>query len=167
MFELIIMRHAKSDWSQDVGDTERPLNSRGRKNAAKMAKLLNEKGLVPDLIISSSASRTQETVESCLPKWPTYNGPVNFDKNLYLPTLEALLDVVKANAEDEKRLMIVSHNPGCAVLVNYLASTAPKLSSSGKLMTTSAVAHFQFDSLEALEEPGNCELLALFRPKEI
>ena len=39
MRELILIRHAKSDWSNPLlDDFERPLNKRGEKNAPFMAK---------------------------------------------------------------------------------------------------------------------------------
>ena len=55
---LYISRHAKSDWSDaSLSDFERTLNFRGKKDAPFMAKLLKEKDIKPDLILSSPATR--------------------------------------------------------------------------------------------------------------
>ena len=44
MKELILIRHAKSSWSNPLlEDFERPLNKRGAKNAPFMAKILKQK----------------------------------------------------------------------------------------------------------------------------
>ncbi|MBE9563692.1 MAG: histidine phosphatase family protein, partial [Proteobacteria bacterium] len=36
MFDLILMRHAKSDWHSHTADIDRPLNSRGVEDATRM-----------------------------------------------------------------------------------------------------------------------------------
>src|SRR5690606_13224420 len=66
MKELIIVRHAKSDWGDaSVDDHERTLNHRGERDAPRVAELLAEKlaaeGASVDTIISSSAQRAKST----------------------------------------------------------------------------------------------------------
>ena len=64
MKKLVLIRHAKSDWSNPfLDDFLRPLNKRGEKNAPLMAKVLKEKNIRPDLIISSPSLRTKQTLE--------------------------------------------------------------------------------------------------------
>lgn len=64
MKELILIRHAKSSWSNPLlEDFERPLNKRGAKNAPFMAKVLKQKEVNPDLIISSPSKRTKDTLD--------------------------------------------------------------------------------------------------------
>jgi len=64
MKTLLILRHAKSSWSEeDLSDHDRPLNKRGRHDAPKMGELIRKKGLQPQLIICSGAKRARETVE--------------------------------------------------------------------------------------------------------
>ena len=58
---LILFRHAKSSWADNVEDHERPLAERGRKAAPVMAKWLVGKGLKPTVALVSTARRTQET----------------------------------------------------------------------------------------------------------
>ena len=62
MKNLLVMRHAKSDWSQQADDFDRPLNKRGRGDLPHVARMLGtvESGL-PDLVISSSSQRARET----------------------------------------------------------------------------------------------------------
>ena len=56
MKNLLIMRHAKSSWEfTDLSDHDRPLNTRGKRDAPRLGKVLLKERLVPQLIISSSA----------------------------------------------------------------------------------------------------------------
>ena len=59
---LTLVRHGKSSW-QTAGQTDfdRPLNDRGRADAPVMASRLVNGGYIPDLILCSSAVRTQQT----------------------------------------------------------------------------------------------------------
>uniref|UniRef100_UPI0035189862 SixA phosphatase family protein n=1 Tax=Nioella sp. TaxID=1912091 RepID=UPI0035189862 len=63
MKRLILMRHAKSDWSLGQPDAARPLNARGQRSAEAMGDWLREKGYLPDQILCSSAQRTRETLD--------------------------------------------------------------------------------------------------------
>ena len=64
MKTLLVLRHAKSSWkNSQMSDHERPLNKRGRRDAPRMGRLLGEEGLVPDLIVSSTAERALETAQ--------------------------------------------------------------------------------------------------------
>ena len=60
MPELLIMRHAKSDWGVGLAsDRERPLAPRGVKAAKRMGKFLTKANAAPDLILSSPAVRAR------------------------------------------------------------------------------------------------------------
>ena len=61
---LVLIRHAKSDWSNDLPDDERPLAPRGRRQAPAIGPWLVEHDLVPDLAVVSVARRAQETWEA-------------------------------------------------------------------------------------------------------
>ena len=61
---LLIMRHAKSSWSDDqVSDHERPLTARGKREAELMGRELVRRGLAPDLILTSTAKRARSTAK--------------------------------------------------------------------------------------------------------
>ena len=65
MKTLLLMRHAKSSWKDsEKADIDRPLSKRGKKDAPFMGKLLEEKDLVPELILSSVAKRARLTTEA-------------------------------------------------------------------------------------------------------
>jgi phosphohistidine phosphatase len=65
MKTLLVLRHAKSSWSDPaLDDHERPLNKRGRRDAPRMGELVREYGLIPDVVISSDAVRARLTAEA-------------------------------------------------------------------------------------------------------
>jgi len=167
MIELLLMRHAKSDWHGHLTDIERPLSLRGVGDAERMGEHLNQKGLVPNCMVVSGAKRTRETAELLLDNLTVPESHVITDKELYLADYETLLEIIEVYAADHKRLLILAHNPGMDYLVNHLSSTPPGLSNSGKLMVTCAVAHFELDSIDDLKRPGQARLVNLYRPKEI
>ncbi len=171
MFELMLMRHAKSDWSSHTADIDRPLNDRGARDAIRMGAHLNKLDLVPDRMVVSAAQRTRETASLLLNNLVVDEKNIIFDRKLYLADMDTLCETIEIYASvsqrSRQRLLILAHNPGMDYLVSYLSSSPPPLSSSGKLMTTCAVACFSLASLDALKKPGQGELQNLIRPKEI
>jgi phosphohistidine phosphatase len=167
MFELMLMRHAKSDWHGHTADIERPLNDRGAQDAVRMGVYLNDTGLVPDRMIVSAARRTQQTAELLVQNMMVPESNVIVDRQLYLADIETLCELIELYAREDQRLLMLAHNPGMDYLVSYLASSPPSLSDSGKLMTTCALAYFHLDSLAALKTAGRGELQDLLRPREI
>ena len=64
MKQLLIVRHAKSDWGNaGISDFNRPLNERGIINASLMGKRLKVKGILPNALISSPALRAITTAK--------------------------------------------------------------------------------------------------------
>ena len=64
MKQLILVRHAKSDWGNPgLDDFDRPLNERGKKNAPVMAQRLLDKKIKIDAFISSPAKRAAKTAK--------------------------------------------------------------------------------------------------------
>ncbi len=121
MKRLILMRHAKSDWSDlDATDHERTLNPRGIQSATAMGAWLSQNDLLPDQILCSDAARTRQTLE--LLRLP--EAPVTFQHGLYLAQAEVMLRAIKKQTGDF--LLLVAHNPGIAVLAEQLVVQPPK-----------------------------------------
>ena len=120
MKKLVLIRHAKSDWSNPfLDDFLRPLNKRGKKNASLMAKLLKEKNIRPDLIISSPSLRTKQTLEYFI-KELSYDDEVKFEESIYEVPYENLLKVIKDIPNIHKTVFLMGHNPGLCDLTNSL-----------------------------------------------
>jgi phosphohistidine phosphatase len=166
-FNLMLMRHAKSDWHNNLSDIERPLNSRGKRDASDMGEYLRQQNLVPDRMIVSAAQRTQETAALLQSSLQIAQENIIIDKELYLASSGALREIAELYAITGQRLLLLAHNPGMDEIVSYLASEPAELTASGKLMTTCAVACFHMKSSAALQKPGQGELQHLIRPCDI
>lgn len=60
---LILLRHAKSSWDNpSLRDHDRPLSKAGKADAAQVSQKLLQLGWIPQLILSSDATRTRETL---------------------------------------------------------------------------------------------------------
>ena len=109
MRRLLLLRHAKSSWSDaGVRDHDRPLNARGRAAAPRVGTHLRDAGLVPDLVLCSSSRRTCETVARLdLPD----TVAVEVTRDLYLAGPDEVLDLVAAVDDGIATLLVVGHNP--------------------------------------------------------
>ena len=116
--KLILMRHAKSDWSMAMADKERPLNGRGRRSAVALGDWLRSKEFLPDHVLCSSAKRTQETLAGL-----KLNAPVSVLPSLYLADPATILSELHACTSET--VLVVAHNPGIAALAHQLAQDPP------------------------------------------
>jgi len=112
MKQLLLMRHAKSDWTSPAAtDFERPLNSRGERDVPRMATLLKACDMVPQCLLTSPALRARQTAEgvgAVLGIKPTFNP------DLYLASLETLVGTLEKQPTELESIMLVGHNPGAA-----------------------------------------------------
>jgi phosphohistidine phosphatase len=122
MRRLMLLRHAKSDWATGLRDRDRPLNERGREAAPRMGAYMARHGLVPDLIIASTATRVRETLDLLLPSFP--EAPhIAHDEKLYETEPEVLLDIIKEAPRTVHALLLVGHNPSLAELAGLLMAS--------------------------------------------
>ena len=111
MKKLILMRHGKSDWTDDaLNDFDRTLNERGIKAASKMGEVLKSKNIVPDLILSSPAVRAKTTAE-LFAKAVGYQKEINLIDDFYFGEDESIVQEAKKTDNLVQTLMIVGHNP--------------------------------------------------------
>lgn len=116
---LLLMRHAKSSWSDaSLSDHQRPLNDRGRRAATNVGAALHARGFAPDLIWSSDAKRTRETAMGLIRAIP---GPqtVEYTSEFYHASRQNVLQLCANQAEPDGSLMLLGHNPGWAELHSY------------------------------------------------
>ncbi len=165
MNELLVMRHAKSDWTIGTSDLERPLNRRGERAADEMAEWILDEQLCPDLIICSPAARTRATATAVAVACGADPATIEFDPDLYLAGAFAWMQTL--TRQIATRILICGHNPGLDDLVENLAAGPVPLSPSGKLMNTAAIAHFRVPSGWAALDDGGAELVQLVRPSHL
>ena len=119
MRQLLLLRHAKSSWEEPgQKDHARPLNPRGRAAAAAARDVIRNLGLVPDVVLVSSARRTLQTLEALAP-WDE-TPIIEMMDGLYLASPERILRIIAGVSETVRSLMVVGHNPGLHELAMLL-----------------------------------------------
>ena len=163
--QLLLLRHAKSDWHSGARDDfERPLSARGRRDAAKMGRFLRENRWLPDCIVASPSARTTETVELvCAALDASADNPnrrIGYDAQLYHGGPDRIQVIAAAQLARCSRLLLVAHNPGMEMaLLDWCPNTAPF--PDGKFMPTCALGVIEF------ADDGKGKLRRLLRPSEL
>lgn len=139
MVTLVLARHAKSDWgSPELDDHDRPLNTRGLRDAPVMADRLADAGVQLDAILSSTALRARTTADFFGRR---FGLTPELDADLYgAPARTLIAHAVARGSRGAQTLLIVAHDPGMTAL-------AERLSGAGiAAMPTCAVATFRWDT---------------------
>ncbi len=121
---LSLIRHANAEQDSDVRDFERPLSRKGQGEALEMARRFQERGLVPDLILSSAATRTRETAETFARVLGVATRLLQADDSLYLADGEHILSLIRGVGPRVGHLMVIGHNPGISAAAISLAPEA-------------------------------------------
>lgn len=163
--ELLILRHAKSDWgTPGLGDFDRPLNGRGKEDAPRVGRWIAAQGLQPDYVVSSPAHRARSTARKVARQCGFRRSAIDYRPRLYLADLPALLGVLRGAPELAQRVMLVGHNPGLEMLLLYLAGHVPE-PADGKLLPTATLARLALPADWSELESGCGRLLELVRPR--
>lgn len=135
MKTLLAMRHAKSDWDAPYRhDHDRPLSERGVAAARFMGRLVADRDLVPDLVISSTAVRARTTAELAI-EAGEWGSQLRLEPGLYGTSVEGALEVA-ASSPDVPRLMLVGHQPTWGGLVARLTGEVVEVKTATVAVTT-------------------------------
>ncbi len=115
MKKLLLVRHATAQPESAQGDFGRALSNKGVKEATELAQKLKNNGIIPQLVVASSAQRTQTTAGIItdvlqLPK-PQLNTAI------YEASEQTLLEAINAFADVNDFTAMVGHNPGISYLL--------------------------------------------------
>jgi phosphohistidine phosphatase len=163
---LLLVRHAKSDWSAGAPDHERPLNERGRREAPELGRRLAEDDLRPDLVICSDATRAVDTWNLAAATFDD-EPEVEVTARLYDANRSEVLDAVADTSESVRVLACVGHEPTSSALAALLTEDADpdaaQALSAG--LKTACAAVLTFEGTWATLEPGSCRLVAVVSPR--
>lgn len=124
MKELLLVRHAKSDWNDpSLADFDRPLNERGKREAPMMAKRLEEKKIKIDALVTSPAKRARQTCKHFAKELGFTKKDIVKDEKLYEAGEEDFYEVVESLENKWDSVAIFSHNPGITSFANSLTDT--------------------------------------------
>lgn len=162
MKTILLLRHGKSDWEADfASDHERPLAERGEKGARKMGRFLTTSRSVPDRAITSSATRTRQTLATAA-EAGGWTGPARVTDALYEADAETVLREIQSEPDDIDTVVVVGHEPWSSRLVGLLTG-------GGRVeMKTASVARIDVE-VEAWADvqPGRGTLAFLLPPSAL
>jgi phosphohistidine phosphatase len=165
---LVLLRHAKSAWV-DVLDHERPLGSRGNRDAPRAGRWLRQAGYLPDLVVCSTARRTRETWQLAEAELGV-SPPVRFEPRVYEAGTDELFDLVRETPAGVETLLVVGHEPTMSQLTLLLADGVADGGAPGALdrirvkFPTAAISVMPFTGGWPDLAPGGAKLAAFVVP---
>lgn len=141
--ELMLLRHGKSDWSEQLDDFDRPLKQRGKQGAQRVGVWLRQQELLPDYVVSSPAERAFATAQRVVMAMGLDSREIAQDRRIYAARVEDLLQVLANVPNSARRVLLVGHNPGLEELMEYLEGKPLPLPGDGKLLPTATLANIE------------------------
>ncbi len=115
---LVLMRHAKSGYPDGVGDHDRPLAPRGRREGALAGDWLRRHVPPVDAVLCSSATRTRETVAVA-----NLQAPIRLADQIYEAHPDDILEQIRQTGNAVTTLVVVGHAPGMPGLALQLSGS--------------------------------------------
>jgi phosphohistidine phosphatase len=172
MHQLILLRHAKAAReTAGVSDHDRALLPEGRRAAAAIGKAMRKAGLAPDVVLVSSALRTQETLEE-LETASVWDERPNIDiiPTLYMATPGQIRDCLRDLPETVRSALVIGHNPGLHELASSLAGPLtgkPELVRLAEGYPTASLAEFLVTTTWHKLAPGAAALQRFLLPADL
>ena len=165
MKTLLILRHAKSSLKDpSIADHERPLDELAKKDALQMGKLIRDKDLIPDFILSSTAVRAKTTTE-LVAKGCKYKGDIVLEQSLYKAKPKDYLKMVEGLSDRYVRVLLVGHNPVVEEAIEMFTGLLDITMSACAL----AYLNLPIEKWSDLKQEKNnirAELIAVIRPED-
>lgn len=159
---LLLLRHAKSSWKHpNLADHERPLKKRGRRDAPKVGRLAVEQGIVPGLILTSSAVRARETAAAVRAACGAC-AELRELRELYLARPQDYAVLLRGVADEQERVLVVGHNPALEEFLEALTGVRETLPTAAL-----ALVELPVERWEQLDLDGTGRLVRLWRPREL
>ena len=134
---LILLRHAKSDWSGDEADIDRPLAKRGRRQAPDAGSWLATNIDSIDLAVVSPATRARSTWDLVAAELAVHPR-TRIDDRVYAASDDELLAVLQELPDDVETVVLVGHNPGIEDLASLLTGEWTPMPTSALAVITVA-----------------------------
>lgn len=124
MKRLILLRHGKSSWENNVPDVERPLQKRAYHDAELVAKAFQNEANYNFTIWSSKATRAKTTAQLLTEKLEDQIDDFRIKDEFYTFDTTELLKLIFKLPDQVENMMLVGHNPAYTQLINYFYETA-------------------------------------------
>jgi len=122
MKSLLLIRHAKSSWDNPgIRDFDRTLNERGLREAPMMANILVQRGIVPDLIVSSPAKRAYFTARFFAEAANVPEAAIERNQDIYEASVRDILEIISQLPDQMHVVYLFGHNPTFTDVANRFA----------------------------------------------
>ena len=122
MKQLILIRHAKSDWGNEfLKDIDRPLNDRGYADAYFLGEWFLKNKALPEQIVASTATRALNTALIFARIFDFDMKRFCLEKEIYESSVERLLSIIHEQDDARERIMLFGHNPAFTNICNELS----------------------------------------------
>jgi phosphohistidine phosphatase len=176
---LLLLRHAKSAWPDEVADQDRPLARRGRRDAPVAGRWLRQAGYVPDHVLCSTARRARETWQLAEQEL-VVRPPVVYEPGVYIASARSLLHIVRRQPPSARTVVVVGHDPSLPELALELAAGSdhpdrraaarPPGAPLGRMQAkfpTAAIAVLELTASWAELWPGQAHLANFVTPRDM
>lgn len=160
---LILLRHAKSDYPPGAADHERPLASRGIREAGLAGDWLRAHAPAVDAVLCSTATRTRETYART-----ALTAPVRYVDDLYDATPGTVIATINTVADDVDTLLVIGHEPAMSSVALGLAGPGTDATVAQRISEkypTSGIAVLQVAGSWADLELGSAALVGFHVPR--
>jgi phosphohistidine phosphatase len=158
MKQLVIIRHAKSDWGEaGLRDFDRPLNKQGEMDAPRVAQMLADRKVYPDLMVTSPACRALSTAKAMATFFTYPEERLEKNPALYLGSFSDLAEAVDFTPASVETLYLFAHNPGISHFASDLTGSWLDMSPCCAVICEGEGdwTDFQVTNWEMVEAKGN------------
>jgi phosphohistidine phosphatase len=120
MKRLILVRHGKSSWKEDLPDHKRPLKKRGYRDGEKISKTFKEFYSPGAMLWCSPATRALETATIFKEALKVPDEEFRIRQKLYTFDAKELQEIIRSCPNAIEKLMVFGHNPAMTHTVNLL-----------------------------------------------
>ena len=160
MKRLLLLRHAKSDWSDPaLPDELRPLNRRGERARHRMAAYLRRAELGVSCSVTSPATRAATTAAAVA---EALGVPAEPDPRLYTFGAAGVLAVVRGLPDVHDTVLLAGHNPGFEDLSTDLTGEVHDY-----LTASLGVIDLPVDQWRSVRTDGSATLERLVHPRDL
>lgn len=164
---IFLVRHAHAAWAlPGVRDFDRPLDDRGREEAARLAAAMSVNAFEPDLVYCSTARRCLETL-GILQTRSSIKLRIEHSDALYAANHDTYLDLI-ASPHDKaiRSIMIIGHNPMLEDTAQVLLQNDPATfeTALGAGFPTAGVLILDCDRRGASAISGGARFIGLLSP---